>query len=123
MQVSSSLSIALFSRFAPWDRKTCYRHLINYMFKRKLSEKLLLPINLLVVLGWLYRPAVFLQILLEGVFYDVIPLILLLCLAELRLLFLLQNHLNNLRITVSALPGLTVDGCHIVRQLPFAEIL
>ena len=27
-QMSSSLSIALFSRFAPWDLKTCYRHLI-----------------------------------------------------------------------------------------------
>ena len=52
--MSSSLSIALFSRFAPWDWKTCYRHLINYMFETKLSEKLFLLIYLLVVLGWLY---------------------------------------------------------------------
>ena len=66
------------------------------MFKRKLSEKLLLPINLLVVLGWLYRPAVFLQILLKGIFYDVVPLVLLLCLTELRLLLFLQNYLIGL---------------------------
>ena len=54
MQASSSLSIALFSRFAPWDWKTCYRHLIYYMFERKLSEKLLLLIYPFIVLGWLY---------------------------------------------------------------------
>lgn len=108
-----------FPDLLPWDRMTCYRHLIIYNMWLILSEQFLLLIDLLVVLWRFNRPAVFLQILLKGVFNDVVPLVLLLCLAELWLFLLFQNHLYHLRITVLTLPGLTVDGCHIVRQFPF----
>ena len=62
-----------------WQRFT---PIYLYILARK---QFLLLINLFVVLRWLNRPAVFLQILLKSVFYDVVPLVLFGSLLELRL--------------------------------------